>query len=54
MGYEAGSKGEKLPPIYMKSLDEELIAIINKAAVSIGDMLNPVILELIFKVMEQG
>lgn len=54
MGYEAGSRGEKLPPIYMKSLDEELIAVIHESAVSIREVLNPIVLELIFKIMEQG
>ncbi|XP_065220689.1 uncharacterized protein Sara isoform X2 [Planococcus citri] len=54
VGYEAGSRGEKLPPIYMKSLDEELIAVIHEAAVSIPEVLNPIVLELIFKIMEQG
>ncbi|XKL64222.1 hypothetical protein PGB90_004308 [Kerria lacca] len=54
VGYEAGSKGEKLPPLYMKSLDETLIAVVHDAAVSIRDISYPIVLELIFKIMEQG
>ncbi|KAF3425184.1 hypothetical protein E2986_12298 [Frieseomelitta varia] len=37
VGYEAGSEGMKLPPIYMKSLDNELIQVLHKAAQSSQD-----------------
>jgi len=52
VGYEAGSNGEKLPPLYMKSLDDELIAVVHQAALSSQD--NPCVLELVFRIMEQG
>ncbi|XP_054274611.1 zinc finger FYVE domain-containing protein 9-like [Macrosteles quadrilineatus] len=52
VGYEAGSNGEKLPPLYMKSLDEELIAVVHQAALASQD--NPCVLELVFRIMEQG
>lgn len=52
VGYEAGSNGEKLPPLYMKSLDDELVAVVHQAALSSQE--NPAVLELVFRVMEQG
>lgn len=52
VGYEAGSNGEKLPPLYMKSLDDELVAVVDEAALAAQD--TPATLELIFRVMEQG
>lgn len=50
MGYEAGSEGIKLPPIYMKSLDNELIQVLHKAAQNSQDA--HTVLELIFYVLE--
>jgi len=50
VGYEAGSEGTKLPPIYMKSLDNELIQVLHKAAQSSQDV--HTVLELIFFVLE--
>ncbi|XP_011341130.1 uncharacterized protein LOC105281542 isoform X2 [Ooceraea biroi] len=50
VGYEAGSEGTKLPPIYMKSLDNELIQVLHKAAQSSQDA--HTVLELIFFVLE--
>lgn len=38
----------------MKRLDNELIAVVHEAAVSIRDVSVPIVLELIFKIMEQG
>jgi len=50
VGYEAGSEGTKLPPIYMKSLDNELIQVLHKAAQNSQDV--HTVLELIFFVLE--
>lgn len=50
MGYEAGSEGTKLPPIYMNSLDNELIQVLHKAAQSSQDA--HTVLELIFYVLD--
>ncbi|CAL1677440.1 unnamed protein product [Lasius platythorax] len=50
VGYEAGSEGIKLPPIYMKSLDNELIQVLHKAAQNSQD--SHTVLELIFYVLE--
>ncbi|XP_020295778.1 uncharacterized protein LOC109860825 [Pseudomyrmex gracilis] len=50
VGYEAGSEGTKLPPIYMKSLDNELIQVLHKAAQSSQDA--HTVLELIFYILE--
>lgn len=50
VGYEAGSEGIKLPPIYMKSLDNELIQVLHKAAQSSQDA--HTVLELIFYVLD--
>lgn len=50
VGYEAGSEGIKLPPIYMKSLDNELIQVLHKAAQNSQDA--HTVLELIFYVLE--
>ncbi|XP_046664682.1 zinc finger FYVE domain-containing protein 16-like isoform X2 [Homalodisca vitripennis] len=52
VGYEAGSNGEKLPPLYMKSLDDELVAVVHQAALASQE--SPAVLELIFRIMEQG
>ncbi|XP_047358704.1 zinc finger FYVE domain-containing protein 16-like isoform X1 [Vespa velutina] len=51
VGYEAGSEGAKLPPIYMNSLDNELIQILHKAAQSSQD--THTVLELIFYVLDE-
>lgn len=50
MGYEAGSEGTKLPPIYMNSLDNELIQVLHKAAQNSQD--EHTVLELIFYVLD--
>lgn len=50
MGYEAGSEGMKLPPIYMNSLDNELIQVLHKAAQSSQD--THTVLELIFYILD--
>ncbi|XP_036143333.1 uncharacterized protein LOC105832055 isoform X2 [Monomorium pharaonis] len=50
VGYEAGSEGTKLPPIYMKSLDNELIQVLHKAVQ--GSQEAYTVLELIFYVLE--
>uniref|UniRef100_T1HBW8 FYVE-type domain-containing protein n=1 Tax=Rhodnius prolixus TaxID=13249 RepID=T1HBW8_RHOPR len=49
VGYEAGSCGVKLPSMYMKHLDEELVPVIHQAAVASQD--TPAVLELTFRVM---
>ncbi|XP_076648719.1 smad anchor for receptor activation isoform X2 [Halictus rubicundus] len=50
VGYEAGSEGMKLPPIYMNSLDNELIQVLHKAAQSSQD--THTVLELIFYILD--
>ncbi|XP_015598916.1 uncharacterized protein LOC107269512 isoform X2 [Cephus cinctus] len=50
VGYEAGSEGTRLPPIYMKSLDNELIQVLHKAVQSSQDTYT--VLELIFHVLD--
>ncbi|XP_025424618.1 zinc finger FYVE domain-containing protein 9 [Sipha flava] len=50
VGYEAGSGESKLPPIYMQSLDEHLVPVVN--AIAIKAQQSSVILELVFRVME--
>ncbi|XP_063992707.1 zinc finger FYVE domain-containing protein 9 isoform X2 [Diachasmimorpha longicaudata] len=50
VGYEAGSEGTRLPPIYMNSLDNELIQVLHKAAQSSQDA--NTVLELIFHVLD--
>ncbi|CAH0384758.1 unnamed protein product [Bemisia tabaci] len=51
VGYEAGSCNEKLPPLYMKRLDDGLIPLLHQAAIKNQD--SPTTLELVFRVMEQ-
>lgn len=48
VSYEAGSQNEKLPPLYMNALDNELIQLLHKQANEIG---RNVILELIFHIL---
>lgn len=50
MGYEAGSGLRKLPPLYMQSLDEHLVPVVN--AIAIKAQQSSIILELVFRVME--
>nr|CAD7454289.1 unnamed protein product [Timema tahoe] len=50
--YEAGSNGERLPPIYMNSLDNELVPTLHKAA-TVSPESPAAILELVFHVMVQ-
>ncbi|XP_022089254.1 uncharacterized protein LOC110978509 [Acanthaster planci] len=50
VGYEAGSKGELLPPVYMNELDNELIPVLH-SAVSQHEG-GPVIMELVFYIIE--
>nr|CAD7423939.1 unnamed protein product [Timema monikensis] len=50
--YEAGSNGERLPPIYMNSLDNELVPTLHKAA-TVSPESPAAILELVFHVMAQ-
>ncbi|KAK5638041.1 hypothetical protein RI129_012336 [Pyrocoelia pectoralis] len=50
VSYSAGSNGMKLPPIYMKSLDNELIPVLHKiTSNNVGD--SSVILELVFRIL---
>lgn len=49
VSYFAGSKGSKLPSVYMNSLDNELIPILHKITSNIGD--NTIVLELIFRLL---
>ncbi|KAL5289850.1 ZFYVE9 family protein [Megaselia abdita] len=48
VSYEAGSK-VKFPPLYMKSLDNELIPILHSEA---NNLRNTLIIELIFRILE--
>ncbi|XP_051176882.1 zinc finger FYVE domain-containing protein 9 isoform X3 [Leptopilina boulardi] len=50
VGYEAGSEGTRLPPIYMNSLDNELIQVLQKAVQSSQD--THTVLELVFYILE--
>ncbi|KZC14829.1 Zinc finger FYVE domain-containing protein 9 [Dufourea novaeangliae] len=50
VGYEAGSEGMKLPPIYMNSLDNELIQVLHRAVQSSQD--THTVLELIFYILD--
>lgn len=52
VGYQAGSNGEKLPPIYMNSLDDELVPVLHEAGLMSGE--SPAVLELVFRIMESG
>lgn len=52
VGYLAGSNGEKLPPIYMNSLDHELVPVLHEAGLMSGE--SPAVLELVFRIMESG
>ncbi|KAL1117387.1 hypothetical protein AAG570_004713 [Ranatra chinensis] len=49
VGYEAGSCGERLPSHYMRRLDDELIQVVNQAAITAQD--STAVLELIFRIM---
>lgn len=49
VGYEAGSNGERLPPLYMRSLDDELVPVIHQAASQSGE--GKTVVELVFSVM---
>ncbi|XP_060533607.1 zinc finger FYVE domain-containing protein 9 [Cylas formicarius] len=50
VSYSAGSNGVKLPPIYMKSLDNELVPVLHRlTANGFGD--NVIVLELIFRIL---
>ncbi|KAF7993445.1 hypothetical protein HCN44_010040 [Aphidius gifuensis] len=50
VGYEAGSEGTRLPPLYMNSLDNELIQVLHKAAHTTQD--TSIVLELIFHILD--
>ncbi|KAF5280477.1 hypothetical protein FQA39_LY18058 [Lamprigera yunnana] len=50
VSYCAGSNGMKLPPIYMKSLDNELIPVLHRiTSNNLGD--SAIILELVFRIL---
>lgn len=50
VSYLAGSNNVKLPPIYMKSLDNELIPVLHRITLNNGSD-GPVVLELIFRIL---
>ncbi len=50
VGYEAGSKGELLPPVYMNELDNELIPVLHNAVSQHEG--GPVVMELVFYIIE--
>ncbi|KAK4878131.1 hypothetical protein RN001_010637 [Aquatica leii] len=50
VSYSAGSNGMKLPPIYMKSLDNELIPVLHRiTSNNLGDL--AIVLELVFRIL---
>ncbi|KAH8348700.1 hypothetical protein KR084_009944 [Drosophila pseudotakahashii] len=49
VGYEAGARGSKLPPLYMNALDNHLIATLHGESSGIQD---PIILELVFYILK--
>ncbi|CAH1132725.1 unnamed protein product [Ceutorhynchus assimilis] len=50
VSYSAGSNGLKLPPIYMRSLDNELIPVLHRiSSNNLGD--NAIVLELVFRIL---
>ncbi|XP_046401258.1 zinc finger FYVE domain-containing protein 9 isoform X2 [Ischnura elegans] len=52
-GYEAGCGGSRLPPIYMNSLDNELIGVLHRIEWRPAESSNrPLVLELLFHLME--
>jgi len=51
VGYEVGSRGTKLPTMYMSDLDSSLVPVIHRAASQVQE--GPVTLELIFHILEQ-
>ncbi|XP_043947667.1 zinc finger FYVE domain-containing protein 9 [Drosophila biarmipes] len=48
VGYEAGARGSKLPPLYMNALDNHLIATLHGESSGIQD---PIVLELVFYIL---
>jgi MAD (mothers against decapentaplegic) interacting protein len=52
VAYSAGSNATKLPPIYMESLDNELVPVLHRNATSDCDE-NTIILELIFRILNK-
>lgn len=50
VSYSAGSNGIKLPPIYMKSLDNELIPVLHRITAS-NSYASAVVLELVFRIL---
>ncbi|XP_038066295.1 uncharacterized protein LOC119736358 [Patiria miniata] len=50
VGYEAGSKGEVLPPVYMNELDNELIPVLHNAVSQHEG--GPVVMELVFYIID--
>lgn len=52
VGYEAGSQYNKLGPLYMNSLDSELISTLHRLASNLTSD-TPIILELIFHILDK-
>ncbi|XP_017060990.1 zinc finger FYVE domain-containing protein 9 [Drosophila ficusphila] len=48
VGYEAGARGSKLPPLYMNALDNHLIATLHGESSGIQE---PIVLELVFYIL---
>ncbi|KAH8301797.1 hypothetical protein KR059_011835 [Drosophila kikkawai] len=48
VGYEAGARGSKLPPLYMNALDNHLVATLHGESSNIQD---PITLELVFYIL---
>lgn len=52
VGYIVGGQGERLPPIYMKTLDSTLVPVLHHTANIISNS-SPLVLELLFHIMFQ-
>ncbi|XP_076051266.1 smad anchor for receptor activation isoform X2 [Oratosquilla oratoria] len=52
VGYECGGCGERLPGVCMKDLDAELIPVIHRAAANLTSDHQPIVLELLFHIMQ--
>lgn len=50
--YEAGSQNTKLGPLYMNSLDNELIPMLHRQATNL-QLDSPIIVELLFHILDE-
>lgn len=52
VSYEAGSRGQRLGPLYMNALDNELIQTLHRAATDLQPE-QPIIVELVFHILDE-